>query len=271
MHTRFTEAEPNTFRKIDLHMHTVFCDGINTPEEMVVEAVSRGMEAVGVCVHAHTPFDERYCASLENVGKFLAEMRRLKDAYRGRIRVFAGIEHDQYADTDLRDFDYVIASKHYLKLSGAYYPIDDSEEDFQRILDLLDGDYIRLSELYYEGLAESILSSGADIVGHLDLITKFNENGKLFDENDPRYLKPAFALIDRLIPAGIVFEINTGAISRGYRTSPYPSKSLRTYIREHGGTLILSSDAHRKEDLMYGFEVLSALADRDGYRFLDGR
>ena len=271
MQTHFTETEANTFRKIDLHMHTVFCDGANTPEEMVAEAVSRGMEAVGVCVHAHTPFDERYCASPEGIREFLAEMRRLKNAYRGRIRVFIGIEHDQYADTELAEFDYVIASKHYLKLSGAYYPIDDSEEDFRMILDQLDGDFVRLAELYYEGLAESVLSAKTDIVGHLDLITKFNENGKLFDENDPRYLKPAFTLIDRLLPAGVVFEINTGAIARGCRTTPYPSQPLRKYIREHGGTLILSSDAHRKEDLMHGFEALSALADRDGYRFLDKR
>ena len=33
--------------------------------------------------------------------------------------------------------------------------------------------------------------------------------------------------------------------------------------------LILNSDAHRKEDLMYGFEGLAALQDGRGYGFLD--
>ena len=67
-------------RKIDLHMHTCFCDGKDTPEEMVQAAIAKEMEAVGVCIHSHTPFDESYCGSLEGIRRFLGEMNRLKKA-----------------------------------------------------------------------------------------------------------------------------------------------------------------------------------------------
>ena len=36
----------------DLHMHTVFSDGKNTAEEMVLEAIRRGLETVGISDHS---------------------------------------------------------------------------------------------------------------------------------------------------------------------------------------------------------------------------
>ena len=209
------------------------------------------------------------CASPEKIPVFLAEMNRLKKRYHGRIRILSGAEQDLYSDTDVSGFDYVIASVHYIKLGGEYYSIDSSEHILQMIVEKLDNDFIRLAELYYESVAENVLNHHPDIIGHLDLITKFNENGKLFNENDPRYVQAAQRLIDQVLSCKIPFEVNTGAISRGYRSTPYPAKSLRQYIQESGGKLILSSDAHRKEDLMYGFETLSSLQDDCDYGILD--
>ena len=37
----------------DLHMHTVFSDGKNTPEEMVQEAIRLGLDTVGISDHSH--------------------------------------------------------------------------------------------------------------------------------------------------------------------------------------------------------------------------
>ena len=59
--------------------------------------------------------------------------------------------------------------------------------------------------------------------------------------------------IDSLIPLKIPFEVNTGAISRGYRSVPYPAVPLLEYIREKGGRVILSGDAHSTEGLCYRF------------------
>ena len=53
-----------------------------------------------------------------------------------------------------------------------------------------------------------------------------------------------------------VFEINTGAMSRGYRSEPYPSAEMIEYISSRGGQFILSSDSHSRENLCFGFETL---------------
>ena len=38
----------------DLHVHTNYCDGKNTPEEMVLAAIEKGMECIGFSVHSYT-------------------------------------------------------------------------------------------------------------------------------------------------------------------------------------------------------------------------
>ena len=242
-------------KKTDLHTHSNYCDGQNTPEEMIWAAIDQGMDEIGIVVHGHTAFDESYCVSLDGARAFKKEMRELKEDYGEEIRVRIGVEQDLYSDMPTRGFDYVIGSVHYLKLEDGYYPVDESEESFRLLAkEKFGGDYYALAEKYFEEAATVLKVTGADYVGHLDLITKFNEGGRLFDENDPRYIQAALACVDQLLPFKKPFEINTGAIARGYRKSPYPSKFLRDYIKKNGGRFILSSDAHRAEDLMYGFE-----------------
>ena len=243
----------------DLHCHTVFCDGKSTAEEMILEAIKRGLTAIGISEHGYTAFDSSYCLSLERTEEYKAEMRRLKEKYSARIEVLTGIELDALSDLDTSDYDYVIGSAHYVRCGDEYLPVDLSASDFQQICrEYFGGDYYAFAEEYYRTVA-TLADRKIDVVGHVDLITKFNEGNRLFDMEDPRYLKAARSAVDALLPLNIPFEINTGAISRGYRTEPYPSKPLRDYIKEKGGTLILSSDAHAKDNLCYKFEEFENL------------
>ena len=47
-----------------------------------------------------------------------------------------------------------------------------------------------------------------------------------------------------------VFEINHGAVAKGYRTTPYPAQDQIDYIKSKGGILILSSDSHRVDTII---------------------
>ena len=38
----------------DLHMHTVYCDGHDTPEDMVLSAIDKGLDTVGISAHSYT-------------------------------------------------------------------------------------------------------------------------------------------------------------------------------------------------------------------------
>jgi len=46
-----------------------------------------------------------------------------------------------------------------------------------------------------------------------------------------------------------VFEVNTGAIARGYRTTPYPAPFILKEMHRLGCTVILTADCHDKRFL----------------------
>lgn len=240
----------------DLHTHTTFSDGKNTPEEMVQAAIEKGMECIGFSDHGYTPFDESYCLQKHRLEEYRATVDALKEKYRGKIKILCGIEQDLYSDTPTDGYDYVIGSLHYLKAGDEYIVLDHRPHI---LLDAVEkyfgGDIYSLAEAYYSTLTELAENANISIVGHIDLITKFNENGALFDESHPRYVAAWKQAVDKLLKKGIPFEINTGAISRGWRTTPYPSAEIIDYIRAHGGKLILSSDSHSAQTLCNQFEA----------------
>ena len=249
----------------NFHTHTVFCDGADTAEDMVLAAIDMGMDEIGFSGHAYTPFDTSWCMTPETVERYIGEVRRLAEKYSDKIKVYCGIEADFYSEFDASRFDYVIGSVHYVEKGGVYYPIDESADLIKNAADRAwGGDIYALVEDYYALEARIAEVTGADIIGHFDLITKFNEKQPLFDESDPRYVAAAKAAADALIKSGVPFEINTGAMSRGWRSVPYPSESLMHYIAEHGGEFILSSDSHSKTTLDYGFDEAVRIAERAG-------
>lgn len=241
----------------DLHVHTSFSDGKNTPEEMVQEAIARGMDTIGFSDHSYTVFDESWCMKKGDIPAYHACIEDLKTRYQGKIKILCGIEQDFYSQEPIDGYDYVIGSVHYIKAGEEYIPVDESPEILKAAAEkYFGGDLYALIGAYYRTAAKVVEKTGADIIGHFDLITKFNEGGALFDEANPRYVAASRAAADCLLKTGRPFEINTGAISRGYRTAPYPSRALREYIREHGGSFLLSSDSHAKESLCFRFDEL---------------
>ena len=240
----------------DFHCHTLYCDGKDSPEDMVRSALEKGLAAVGISGHSYAPFDPG-CPGMtpENEAKYRRQISKLKKKYEGQIRIFCGLEQDIFSPAPVKPFDYSIGSVHYLKTRDGYISVDDTIDILRRLRDgCFGGDIYALCSAYYETVSSVCKVTGCDIIGHFDLISKFNEDGSLFDAQDPRYRSAWMSAADELLKADVPFEVNTGAMSRGYRTEPYPSQEIIRYISGKGGRFVLSSDAHRKEDLTFGFE-----------------
>lgn len=79
------------------------------------------------------------------------------------------------------------------------------------------------------------------ILGHLDLVVKLNRGGRFFDEEDPAYRSLALEALHAADPDATLLEINTGAMSRGYRDTPYPAPFLLREWRAMGGRIILTA------------------------------
>ncbi|MBR5314396.1 MAG: histidinol-phosphatase [Clostridia bacterium] len=244
----------------DLHMHTTYCDGKNSPEEMIQSAINMGLKTVGLSGHSYTGIDDVFGMSMEKMQKYFNEVQELKIKYKDKIKVLCGIEQDSFAGFPALDFDYAIGSVHYVYKDGKYLGVDHSEQITKNnVENYYNGDYYAYAEDYYKQVAKVIKDTNADIIGHFDLVTKFNEGYKYFDEDNPRYVKAYKAAVDALIPYNKPFEINTGAISRGYRTTPYPNPSILKYIKEKGGKVILSSDSHNAQNIAFKFDEFKNL------------
>lgn len=254
----------------DLHVHTSFCDGENSPEEIVRFAAERGMRYIGFSAHSNTPFDESYCIKKCAVNSYIDEINRLKNKYKDKIHILCGMEADYFSPVCKKKFDYLIGSVHYVLKNGKYLPIDESPQIFAEIVSgAYGGNVFALIEDYFNLAANVLEKTSADIIGHFDLISKFNEGNAFFDEKSEKYGGIWKKAAERLAAFGKPFEINTGAISRGYRSEAYPSVDMLKFIKSLGGSFILSSDSHKKESLMFKFDEYEALSKRIGLSFVN--
>ncbi len=245
------------------HTHTTFCDGKDTAEEMVLAAIDKGFVTLGFS--GHSPLaGEGWCMQPDTKA-YRDEIARLQEKYKDRIEILCGIEQDYYSEPE-QSFDYIIGSVHCVKAGEKLIAVDDTADILTNgINEYFGGDATAFACEYFRTVSDVVNKTGAQIIGHFDLIEKFSEQVKLFDPEHPRYIDAAKDAIDKLIPTKALFEVNTGAMARGLRTSPYPAKQWLSYISQKGGDIILSSDCHDKRYLDYGFEESIQLAKACGF------
>ncbi len=234
------------------HTHTTFCDGKNTPEEIVLYAIEKGFSSIGFSGHGYTPFDLRYC--MKDTEGYIKDISRLKDKYNKKIEIYCGVEEDSFSYVDRSKLDYIIGSSHYFHLNDKYYPIDSNYDYFKKCLDVFDYDVTKLSETYYSTFVRYIIERKPDIVGHFDVITKFDEIDTMRFLNNSEYFKIAEKYLKKAIVADVIFEINTGAIARGIRKTQYFGEKLLYTLKKNGGKVTLSSDSHNIDTLSFYFE-----------------
>ena len=254
----------------NLHTHTIFCDGKHDVETMVQKAEQLGLTSIGFSGHSHCGYISTASSMThENTRLYKAEIAKQKERYAGRMEIFCGLEFDQYSDDDLQGCEYVIGANHYLKLGNEYVGFDRNKERVKEIInDYFDGDGLRFAREYYRQFAQLPAYGKFDIVGHFDLITKNNEQGELFDENSPAYRKYALECLYALAEKIHVFEINTGAMARGYRTTPYPNPFILREMAKMGVGITISSDCHDGDYLTHGFDRALELCKECGVKEL---
>lgn len=255
------------------HTHSTFCDGKNSPEEIVRYAIDKGFVAIGFSGHGYTPYDLRYC--MKDTETYASTVLQLKEKYKDKIQVYLGVEEDAFAPVDRSLFDYIIGSSHYYHVKDKYYPIDSSIDYFRKCIEVFEGDAERMAEEYFSAFCNYILTRKPDIIGHYDLITKFDEKHTDLFLGNAKYHAIVKKYTKIIASDGHIFEANTGAIARGLRTSIYPAENLLYIIKNSDSGLILASDSHTVETLDAHFDETRAFLKDIGFEYiyflLDGR
>ena len=257
--------------KTNYHTHTTWCDGRDTPEEMVEAARARGFAAIGFSSHARLPDCVEGNLDPARAVAYAREIRALAAKYAGRIRVCLGVEADDIPGDTSPDRaryahlapDYVIGSVHWVVApDGAHVPVDLSPEALaDGIQAHFAGDAARFLCAYFAQSRAMAATADFDIIGHPDLVRKFNGRLRYFDEAADWYRDELRRTADAFAASGKLVEVNTGGIARGWMDDAYPSPFFRALLRARGVRFVLSSDAHSREGLDCAFDRFASEED----------
>jgi len=260
--------------KSNLHTHSTFCDGKNTPEENVISAIEKGLKVLGFTSHSMYPFWSDTYMQPENFASYCEEIRRLQKKYESEIKIRLAFEADfipgvsvpRHENYSAFNPDYLIGSIHFIFQRDGVFAVDNNPETLQEgAKKYYDGDFKSLIGDYFAIQKEMLEKGDFEILGHPDLVRKFNEKFPLFDENENWYKEYLKDFAKAVAKKGIATEINTGAISRGWLTKPYPSEYFLGLLHEAKVPIALNADAHSAENLDCAFDLGCELAKKAGY------
>lgn len=260
--------------KTNFHTHTTFCDGKDSVWENASLAYEKGFSALGFSAHALYPFSSDWHIAVEEYGAYRDEIARVKSIFAGKMKILAGFEVDYIPGISVPSIkryeafapDFIIGSVHYVPAGNECLTVDDSPSELLRLAnDFFGGSARKMTERYFELEREMLRKGDFSIIGHPDLVLKFNDTLSIIDESEKWFRNEIEKTADEIARAGVVAEINTGAISRGYRKTPYPGAEFLSLLRARNVPITINSDAHSKEALDCAFDVAAQCAKAAGY------
>ncbi|NLZ45825.1 MAG: histidinol-phosphatase HisJ family protein [Clostridiales bacterium] len=269
----------------DCHTHTSFSpDSDASAIDMCNRALELGLSAYAITDHAECNRwygIEHYSSAVPNAydtyncgldfENSLAFSTKLKEEYKGKLNLIAGIElgqatHDfEVADKAVSDkrLDFVIGSIHQLQGYDDFAFLKYENEnplDIKAVNELLKKNYLEILNLAKWGKF--------DVLGHLTYTLRYIEGDAgikvdmtLFDDIIEEIFKT-------IIQNGNGIEINTSGLRQKYG-QPFPTPNYVKMYKDLGGEILtLGSDAHRPEDIGKGIKEGTEIAKICGFKYI---
>ncbi|MBQ9158595.1 MAG: histidinol-phosphatase HisJ family protein [Erysipelotrichaceae bacterium] len=247
----------------DFHVHSEFSDDSHElMENQIEKAISLGLKEICFTDHVDygikkdwsegnieyrggdgvgTPVDSMEPMANVDYPAYFKKLKEMKKKYAGQIEVKQGLEfgiqthtvekYEKLYDTYKEELDFVLFSMHQV------HDLEFWTQDFQR--GKSQEEYNR--EYYQEILDTMKLFKNYSILSHLDLIVRYDENGRFPFEKTKDIVTEILKLA---IKDGKGIEINTSSWHYGLDDT-MPSRDLLRLYKELGGTIItIGSDAH---------------------------
>ena len=258
----------------DYHVHSEYSDDSTYPLEQVIrDAIGMGMDETGITDHVDYGIKKDWDAGeeiayrgsqpLANVDypRYMAALRDMQSRYGDRIRIRVGLEFGIQTHTIPQfralltryPLDFVILSIHQVE-NQEFWTQEFQHGRTQR----------EYNERYYEELLAVVQQyQGYSVLGHLDLITRYDKQGVYPFER----VRPLVeAILRRVIADGKGIEVNTSSHRYGL-TDTTPSVAILQLYRELGGTILtIGSDSHAPAHLGTHIEQARALLRDMGFR-----
>jgi len=248
----------------DSHIHTCFSGDCDTEiPDIIKQAQKQNLPGITITDHLDLVYPEDpslFLLDLEQYDKTIRDLcshsEEIRILYGIELGLAEGIEEEYRRITDTYDYDFVIGSSHMVHGKDPYYP------------EFFEGRPVKSAyEEYFESILENIRGwDGFDIYGHLDYVVRYG-----IDDNNPYdpmdYMDLFDEILKELITRGKGIEVNTAGLSYGL-SHPHPALPIIKRYRELGGEILtIGSDAHRYENVGFGFEQLPGLLRECGFDY----
>ena len=251
------------------HTHSHYCDGQGQIAEVIEAAIDAGLSEVGISSHAPLPFATDWTMPPESLAHYVDEVHQLQEGYGDRINVLLGAEIDFIPGAEFvtyqeraifpLGFDYFVGSVHFLGRQNPPRSFDGTEQEFREILnEEYEGDIAAMVIDYYHRMSQVPSIPGVKIVGHLDLIKRWNAAHTYFTGEEPWYVAAVEEVLYAISASSRIVELNTAGWRKGLG-EPYPSRSILARCRDLGIPVTVNSDAHTPDDVVAGFDQARAL------------
>ena len=247
-------------KKVNYHTHTTGSDGMLKPEDLIKVAIKKGFDVLGITDHYHFPKGFRDLENESYSDEHYKELKRLKEKYKGKIKVLVNVEFDWLEDYKKwvmkeairRKYDYRFISVHFLKVEKAYLPLDYSEEVFQKMIKDKGG-IKKLVQDYYSTFRDAINTGCFDVVGHLDMIKIWNKNKKYFSGKEDWYKEEIQKTLRLIKKKNMKIDLNTAGLRKPC-AEQYPSLDILKEAKKMKISFLVGTDAHKQEELEAGLE-----------------
>jgi len=241
--------------RLDYHIHTIFSDGNKDLSDYVDEAVKRKIDEIGFSDHIYFK-KATWSMDFADLPNYVNKINALKENSKISIKMGLEIDFVPFKMDKLMpiinefNFDYLMGSVHFI---GDWLIDDDRQiQEWKR------RDIDQVYQQYFE-LVQTMAKSGLfDIVGHLDLVKKFDYRPKKDITN------LLLETIETLSENKMCIEVNTGGLRKPCHEI-YPSEKLIEICFDKGMPITLGSDAHSPEEVGADFDEAINLLRKVGY------
>lgn len=241
---------------VDYHTHTFLSDGEGNHEEFLKQAHEKGLAEIGFSDH-FSIVPTNWGINEEDIEYMKHTIETLKTQTKYPVKVKFGAEIDYIPGKeketekliDSLPLDYVIGSIHFIE----YWNFDTSPDHYN------DKDIETLYKKYFKLLNDAINSGMFDIVGHADVIKKFNH----------RPAKKPVKLYEKVIQSiaanNMTVELNTSGLNKPCKEF-YPDTTFLEMCYQYEIPVMINSDAHKPGQVGQYFSKASELLKRIGYQ-----
>jgi histidinol-phosphatase (PHP family) len=250
--------------KCNYHTHTHFCDGKENMRFFVEKAVELQFAHLGFSSHAPIATQYDFTLTEGEIPEYLKEIEHYQKNY-PQLKIFKGMECD-FIPGMTKDFsyyketyklDYIIGGVHLINVPNSqnvWFIDGPKRETYDAgVAQFFNHDIKKAVTCFWEQTFEMIETQKFDIIAHIDKIKMHNQD-RFFKEDEDWYLKLVDHAVELIAKKQIIVEINSRGIYRLRCKNFYPSDYIIEKLSKAKTPMVISSDAHKAEELPLYYE-----------------